>query len=93
MDFDALCRDKEHLTAKVKTLEQEAAQRARAPGGRAPGRMAQGEAEGPTPERGGAPNAAGTRFFLAGAQAWHAQAEAAAGQMLADATGLRIALL
>ena len=76
VERDALRRDKEHLTAKVKTLEREAQ---RAKGGRALGPTAEGEPEGPTAERavgGGAPNPAGTRFLLAGAQAWHAQAEA-----------------
>ena len=82
VERDALCRDKDRLTTKVKILEREVAQRARAPGGKAPGPTAEGEAQGPTAERGvGAPNATGARFLLAGAQAWPAQAEAAAGQM------------
>ena len=93
MERDALRRDKAHLTAKVKTLEWEAAQQARTAGGNAPGSTAEGAAEGPTAEKGGgAPNAAGTRFLLAGAQAWHVQAEAAARQMSDAATGLRMAL-
>ena len=53
VERDALRRDKERLTAKVKTLEREAAQRARATGGMAPGPAAEGKAEGPTAERGG----------------------------------------
>ena len=53
MERKALRRDKERLTAKVKTLEREAAERARAPGGRAPGPRAEGEADGLTAERGG----------------------------------------
>ena len=40
----------------------------------------------------GAPNAAGAWFLLAGAERWHAKAEAAEGQRLAVATGLRMAL-
>ena len=42
---------------------------------------------------GGAPNPALTRFLLAGAQVWHAQAEEALGRMWAVASGLRVALL
>ena len=42
---------------------------------------------------GGVPNPVGTRFLLAGAQAWHAQAEAAHRPMSAVATGLCMALL
>ena len=42
--------------------------------------------------RGGG-SAAGVRYLLAGAQAWHAQAEACAGQMSAVSTGLRMAML
>ena len=38
-------------------------------------------------------NAANVRYLLAGAQAWHAQAEACAGQMSAVSTGLRMAML
>ena len=70
MEGDAFRRDKQRFTAQVKTLEREAAQRSRAWRGRAPGPAAEGEAEGPTAKRvvvGGAPNAAGTRFLLAGA--------------------------
>ena len=89
MERDALGSDKECLTAKMKPLERQA-QRAKAPGARAPGPMAEGEAEGPTVRRvvggGGVPNAAGIRFLLAGAQAWHTQAEAAHGQMSAVTT-------
>ena len=53
VERDALCRDKAHLTAKVKTFEWEAAQQARAAGGKAPGSTVEGEAEGPTAEKGG----------------------------------------
>ena len=37
-------------------------------------------AEAPPGDKGGA-SAAGVRYLLAGAQAWHAQAKACAGQM------------
>ena len=43
--------------------------------------------------RGGGANAAGVRYLLAGAQAWHAQAEACTGQMSAVSSGLRIAMM
>ena len=46
----------------------------------------------PPGDRGGG-KAAGVRYLLAGAQAWHAQAEACAGQMSAVSTGLRMAML
>ena len=42
---------------------------------------------------GGGGSAAGVRYLLAGAQAWHAQAEACAGQMSAVSTGLRMAMM
>ena len=42
--------------------------------------------------RGGA-SAAGVRYLLAGAQAWHAQAEACASQMSAVSTGPRMAMM
>ena len=49
---------------------------------------------GPTAERaGGTPDPAGIRYLLAGAQAWHAEAEAGARQMSAVSMGLRMALL
>ena len=74
--------------------EPEAAQQPRAPGGTAPGATAEGEAEGPAADKGGwggAPKAAGIGFLMAEAQAWHAQAEAAAGHMSAVVPGLRMA--
>ena len=42
---------------------------------------------------GGGGSAAGVRYLLAGAQVWHAQAEACAGQMSTVSTGLRMAML
>ena len=50
------------------------------------------EAPAPPGDRGGA-SAAGVRYLLAGAQAWHAQAEACAGQVSAVSTGLRMAMM
>ena len=47
----------------------------------------------PPPGDKGGGSAAGVRYLLAGAQAWHAQAEACAGQMLAVCTGLRRAMM
>ena len=47
----------------------------------------------PRVTRGGGGSAARVRYLLAGAQAWHAQAEACAGQMSAVSTGLRMAML
>ena len=41
----------------------------------------------------GGGSAAGVCYLLAGAQAWHAQAEACAGQMSAVSTGLRMAMM
>ena len=46
----------------------------------------------PRVTRGGG-SAAGVRYLLAGAQAWHAQAEACAGQMSVVSTGLRMAMM
>ena len=48
----------------------------------------------PPPPRvtGGGGSAAGVRYLLACAQAWHAQAEVCAGQMSAVSTGLRMAM-
>ena len=42
---------------------------------------------------GGGQRAAGVRCLLAGAQAWHAGAEACAGQMSIVSTGLRMAMM
>ena len=41
----------------------------------------------------GGGSAAGVRYLLAGAQAWHAQTEACARQMSVVSTGLRMAML
>ena len=47
----------------------------------------------PGERAGGGASAAGVRYLLAGAQAWHAQAEACAGQMSGVSTGLRMAMM
>ena len=96
MQLAAVTRDRDRLASRVKTLERDLAAARKATGGRPPGQTREGAegAEGPTAERaGGPPTPAGVRYLLAGSQAWHAQAEAAAGQMSAVATGLRMALL
>ena len=86
-------KEKDRLVTRVKTLEhpgalakppaqtEEAAEGAEGPPGGEGGR------------RGGGGNAVGVRYLLAGAQAWHAQAEACAGHMSAVSTGLRMAML
>ena len=88
-------KERDRLAAKVKTLERDlatsrkaklAAQAAQA------GKRPEG-AEAPRVTGGGGGSAAGVRYLLAGAQAWHAQAEAFAGQMSAVSTGLRMALM
>ena len=77
----------------MNTLERDLATVCKATGGRPPVQTGEGEPESPAAERGvGAPNRGGVCYLLAGSQAWHAQAKAAAGQMLAVATGLRMAL-
>ena len=43
--------------------------------------------------RRGGGSAAGVRYLLAGAHAWHAEAEVCAGWMLAVSTGLRVAMM
>ena len=84
VERDPLRHDKVRLSAKVKTLEREAAQRARAPGRRGRWRARR-------PRRGGG-GAAGTRFLSAGAQVWHVPAEAALGHMSVIAMSLRMAV-
>ena len=42
---------------------------------------------------GGGGSAAGVRYLVAGAQAWHAQAEACAGQKSSVSTGLRMPMM
>ena len=87
---------KEHdrLATKVKTLERDVATLRKAKPAAQPTEAverAEG-AEAPPGDRGGG-SAAGVRYLLAGAQAWHARAEACAGQMSAVSTGVRMAMM
>ena len=89
-------KERDRLATKVKTLERDVATLRRAkPAAQPPEAVERAEgAEAPAPpgDKGGA-SAAGVRYLLAGAQAWHAQAEACAGQMSAVSTGLRMAMM
>ena len=89
-------REHDRLATKVKTLERDVATLRKAkPAAQLAEALERAEgAEAPAPpgDRGGA-SAAGVRYLLAGAQAWHAQAEACAGQMSAVSTGLRMAMM
>ena len=87
-------KERDRLAAKVKTLERDVATLCKAKPAAQPAEAverAEG-AEAPPGDKGGA-SAAGVRYLLAGAQAWHAQAEACAGQMSAVSTSLRMAML
>ena len=87
-------KERERLAAKVKTLERDVATLRKAKPAAQPSEAverAEG-AEAPPGDKGGG-SAAGVRYLLAGAQAWHAQAEACAGHMSAVSTGLRMAML
>ena len=96
-----LTKERDRLVTRVKTLEPDLGTARKAAGAPAkpPGQTGEGAegAEGPPVEieggGGGGGNAAGVRYLLAGAQAWHAQAEACAGQMSRMSTGLRMAML
>ena len=87
-------KERDRLAAKVKTLERDVATLRKAKPAAQPAEAvvrAEG-AEAPPGDKGGAIDA-GVRYLLAGAQVWHAQAEACDGQMLAVSAGLRMALL
>ena len=88
-------KERDRLAAKVKALERDLATLRKAkPAAQAAQAVERPEgAEAPPGDRGGGGSAAGVRYLLAGAQAWHAQAEACAGQMSAVSTGLRMAML
>ena len=92
-------KERDCLVTRVKTLERDLGTARKAPPAPAkpPAQTGEGAegAKGPPGERagGGGGNAAGVRYLLAGAQAWHARAEACAGQMSAVSTGLRMAML
>ena len=88
--------ERDRLVARVKTLERDLGTACKAAGAPAKppaqvGEGAEGAEAPPGVRAGGGPSAAGVRYLLAGAHAWHAQAEACAGQMSAVSTGLRMA--
>ena len=89
-------KERDRLATKVRTLERDVATLRKAKPAAQPAvaveRAEGAEAPAPPGDRGGA-SAAGVRYLLAGAQAWHAQAEACAGQMSAVCTGLRMAMM
>ena len=89
-------RERDRLATKVKTLERDVATLRKAKPAAQPAEAVErakgAEAPAPPGDRGGA-SAAGVRYLLAGAQAWHAQAEACAGQVSAVSTGLRMAMM
>ena len=74
-----LTKERDRLATKVKTLERDVATLRKAKPAAQPAEAVE--------------RAKGVRYLLAGAQAWHAQAEACAGQMSAVSTGLRMAML
>ena len=89
-------KERDRLASKVKTLERDVATLRKAKpaavAAQAVERAEGAEAPAPPGDRGGG-SSAGVRYLLAGAQAWHAQAEACAGQMSAVSTGLRMAMM
>ena len=89
-------KERDRLASKVKTLERDVATLRKAKPAAQPAdaveRAEGAEAPAPPGDRGGA-SAAGVRYLLAGAQAWHAQAEACAGQKSAVSTGLRMPMM
>ena len=87
-------KERDRLATKVKTLERDLATLRKAKPAAQPAEAVDRleGVEAPPGDRGGA-SAAGVRYLLAGAQVWHAQVEACAGQMLAVSTGLRMAML
>ena len=91
----AIHRGRDRLAAKVKTLERDLGTACKATGGTSPEPTRDCEPESPVAESGGAgaPNSAGVWYLLAGLQAWHALAEATAGQMSSVVTSLQMAVL
>ena len=75
-------KERDRLATKLKTLERDPATLRKAKPAAQPAKTVERPegAEAPPGDKGGA-SAAGVRYLLAGAQAWHAQAEACAGQM------------
>ena len=92
----ALTKERDRLATKVKTLERDVATLRRAKPAAQPAEAverAEGAETPPPPGDKGGASAAGVRYLLAGAQAWHAQAEACAGQRSAVSIGLRMAMI
>ena len=92
-----VAKERDRLATKVKTLERDVATLRKAKPAAQPAEAVEAVerpegAEAPTGDKRGA-SAAGVRYLLAGAQAWHAQAEACAGQMSAVSTGLWMAMM
>ena len=89
-------KERDRLATKVRTLERDVATLGKAKPAAQPAEAVEraegAEAPAPPGDRGGG-SAAGVRYLLAGAQAWHAHAEACAGQMSAVSTGLRMAMM
>ena len=89
-------KERDRLATKVKTLGRDVATLRKAKPAAQPAeavvRAEGAEAPAPPGDKGGA-SAAGVWYLLVGAQAWHAQAEACAGQMSAASTGLRMAMM
>ena len=89
-------KERDRLATKVKTLERDVATLRKAKPAAQPAeaveRAEAAEAPAPANDKGGA-SVADVGYLLAGAQAWHAQAEGCAGQMSAVSTGLRMAMM
>ena len=87
-------KERDRLATKVKPLERDLATLCKAKPAAQPAEAVERPegAVAPPGAKGGA-SAAGVRYLPAGAQAWHAQAEACAGQMSAVSTGLRMAMM
>ena len=86
-------KERDRLVARVKTQERDlgTARKAQPPTQAREG--VEGAAASPGDRAVGGPNAAGVRYLLAGAQAWHARAEACTGQMSAVSNVLRMAMM
>ena len=88
-------KERDQLAAKVKTLERDLATLRKAKPAAQPAQAMERPEGGEAPpgDRGGGASAAGVRYLLAGAHAWHAHAEACAGQMSAVSTGVRMDMM
>ena len=89
-------KERDRLATKVRTPERDVATLRKVKPAAQPAEAVERAEEARAPSPPGdraAASAAGVRYLLAGAQAWHARAEACAGQMSAVSTGLRMAML